>query len=74
LLAFAIHNERNGNSVPSSAPHLEAMVAMIWSNQNYAAYLPDSVKHARNQLDSCAWATGGGSNSSQDLLSPARND
>jgi len=47
---------------------------MIWSNQSYAAYVPGSLHHPRNQLAGFAWTTGGGSNSSKDFLSPARND
>src|ERR1051326_4562759 len=49
LLCLAIVGQRNGSSLahPTNSP---AIVAMILSNQSYAAYLPSSFQPEQNSL------------------------
>lgn len=47
-------------------------VAVIMSNQSYAAYLPGSFQQSANRVDTFEWTNGGYSTSSMHSLSPGR--
>src|SRR2546425_12907781 len=49
LLALAVAGQRNAATVASGA-HRDALVAVIMSNQSYAAYLPGNFQHGQNRL------------------------
>jgi hypothetical protein len=69
LFASLILNQ-HGAASGSATPRSGAMVALILSNQSYAAYLPGSFQRAVNRLDTFGWTNGGGSTSSMPSLSP----
>lgn len=52
------------------------MVAMILSNQSYAAYLPGSFEHQHNSFraDTFEWTNGSRSTSSMGSLSPMKGN
>ncbi|MBE0545325.1 MAG: hypothetical protein IH623_28635 [Verrucomicrobia bacterium] len=50
------------------------LVAVIMSNQSYAAYLPGSFQHVANRVDTFEWTNGGYSTSSMHSLSPGRTN
>ena len=69
LFACLILNQ-HGAASGSTTPRAGAMVALILSNQSYAAYLPGSFQRAVNRLDTFGWTNGGGFPSSMPSLSP----
>jgi len=73
LFAQLILNQPAGARFSDTA-HPGAMVALVLSNQSYAAYLPRSFQRTRNQLDGIAWTNGGSSNSSKGSLPPSKAD
>jgi len=50
LLTLLVFNP--ANSLPSSSTSRGAMIAMVLSNQNYAAYAPDGSQNVQNRLSS----------------------
>ncbi len=73
LIAFAIFGQRNSAYLPRSAT-AGPMVAMILSNQSYAAYLPGSFQREQNGLpkDTFEWTNGSGSTPTMRSLSPMK--
>lgn len=71
LFASLILNQHGTGNI-SATPRSGAVVALILSNQSYAAYLPGSFKGSVNRLDTFEWTNGGSSTSSMHSLSPAR--
>lgn len=69
LFACLIMNQR-GTVNLSDTSRPAAMVAVILSNQSYAAYLPGSFQRAVNRLDTFEWTNGASSTSSMGSLSP----
>jgi hypothetical protein len=65
MLVLVALVQRPVSPVTPGPPYLNTMIAMICSNQSYAAYLPDRLQHSHNQLDCLAWTTGQGSNFSR---------
>ena len=57
-----------GSSVPGSQP----LLAVILSNQSYAAYLPGSFQREQNRWDTFEWTNHGQSGSSVAPFSPGR--
>jgi hypothetical protein len=64
LLTLAVFN--SGNSLPVNSSRHESMVAMMLSNQNYAAYVPDASQRRQNDLPSVTidWTNRSGATSS----------
>ena len=64
------------HSPPDFSPtsRQDAMVAVILSNQSYAAYLPGSFQRAANRLDTFEWTNHGRSPSFMGSLSPGRTN
>jgi hypothetical protein len=58
----------------SSVARPDALVAVIMSNQSYAAYLPGSFQRAANRLDTFEWTNQGRSPSFIGSLSPGRTN
>ncbi|MGD0251150.1 MAG: hypothetical protein ABSC01_00455 [Verrucomicrobiota bacterium] len=50
MLTLLVFNP--ANSLPSSSTSRGAMIAMVLSNQNYAAYAPDGSQNVQNRLSS----------------------
>lgn len=50
------------------------LVAVIMSNQSYAAYLPGSFQPQANRVDTFEWTNGSYSTSSMHSLSPGRTN
>jgi hypothetical protein len=53
-------------------PGAPPMLAVIMSNQSYAAYLPGSFQRAQNRWDTFEWTNQGYSGSSVAPFSPGR--
>lgn len=58
----------------SSVSRPDALIAVILSNQSYAAYLPGSFQRAANRLDTFEWTNQGHSPSFMGSLSPGRTN
>lgn len=71
LLAGVSLNQENRLSV-SDLSSRSNFVAVIMSNQSYAAYLPGSFQQSANRVDTFEWTNGGYSTSSMHSLSPGR--
>ena len=69
LFACLMLNQQGAANI-SATPRSGSMVALILSNQSYAAYLPGSFQGSVNRLDTFGWTNGGGSTSSMHSLSP----
>ena len=69
LFACLILN-RQGAANISATQRSGTIVALILSNQSYAAYLPGSFQRSVNRLDTFEWTNGGYSTSSMHSLSP----
>jgi len=52
----------------------EKLVAVLLSNQNYAAFLPGSFKNEQNRWDTFEWTNGGGFTSSIHPFPKGRTD
>lgn len=62
-------------SAPFSAvSRHDAIVAVILSNQSYAAFLPGSFQRSANRLDSFEWTNRGSSTSFMGSLPPGRTN
>jgi hypothetical protein len=73
LFACLSLNQQSRVGVPDLAARSN-LVAVIMSNQSYAAYLPGSFQHVANRLDTFEWTNGGYSTSSMHSLSPGRTN
>jgi hypothetical protein len=64
LLTLSVFN--SGNSLPGSPSRHEPMVAMMLSNQSYAAYVSSAFQSGQNDLPSVVldWTNRSGSTSS----------
>src|SRR5208282_3650419 len=64
LLTLLVFNSSNG--LPAAPSSHGTMMAMILSNQNYAAYAPDGSQNVQNRLSSVTfdWTNSGTSSSS----------
>jgi hypothetical protein len=64
LLTLLVLN--TGNSLPGGSTGREAMMAMVLSNQNYAAYASDGSQNVQNRLCTVTldWTNRGASSSS----------
>src|SRR5208282_2800736 len=64
LLTLLVFN--SGNGLPVGSSNHGAMMAMVLSNQNYAAYAPDGSQNVQNRLASVTfdWTNRGSSSSS----------
>src|SRR5689334_3971853 len=73
LLAFVILGQRSGAALRPVAKG-SPLVAMILSNQSYAAYLPGSFAHGQNvpPRDSFEWTNGSSSTSTMRFVSPLK--
>jgi hypothetical protein len=71
LFACLVLNQQGAAHV-SATPRAGTMVALILSNQSYAAYLPGSFQRSVNRLDTFGWTNGGSSTSSMHSLSPIK--
>ena len=60
------------NSPDTPLPGGQPMLAVIMSNQNYAAYLPGSFQRSQNRWDTFEWTNHGHSGSSVAPFSPGR--
>jgi len=69
-VVFSQHNPANFSS--DSRP--DAFIAVILSNQSYAAYLPGSFQQSANRLDTFEWTNGGRSTSFVGSLPPGRTN
>ena len=69
LFACLIVNQRGAVTFSDTA-RSGVMVAVILSNQSYAAYLPGSFQRSINRLDTFEWTNGASSTSSMGSLSP----
>ena len=58
----------------ASGSRPDAMLAVIMSNQSYAAYLPGSFQRSANRLDTFEWTNHGRSPSFMGSLSPGRTN
>jgi len=68
LFAGLILNPQDTTNM-SATPRAGTMVALILSNQSYAAYLPGSFQRSVNRLDTFEWTNGASSTSSMGSLS-----
>jgi hypothetical protein len=68
LLTLSVFN--SGNSLPGGSSRHEPMVAMMLSNQNYAAYVPDACQRGQNDPSSITidWTNRSGCTSSVNPL------
>ena len=74
LLALAIVGQRNGSSFPHPTNSMPIM-AVILSNQSYAAYLPSSFQPEQNSLrNTFEWTNLSPSATSKGLLSPMKEN
>ena len=72
LFAGLILNPQGAANL-SAPPRPGTLVALILSNQSYAAYLPgNSQRSTVNRLDTFGWTNGGSSTSSMHSLSPVQ--
>ena len=64
LLTLLVFN--SGNSLPGSSTSRRAMMAMVLSNQNFAAYASDGSQNVQNRLSSVTfdWTNRGASSPS----------
>ena len=75
LLFACVIVGQHGPANFSSAGRDDAIIAMVLSNQSYAAYLPGSFQPAANRLDTFEWTNRGYSNSTMDSrTSPKATD
>ncbi len=60
----------SGNSLPGGSPRHEPAVAMMLSNQNYAAYVSGAFQSGQNNPSSVTlgWTNRSGSNSSMNSI------
>ena len=75
LLTLLVFN--SGNGLPVGANNRGAMMAMVLSNQSYAAYAPDGSQNVQNRLAGVTfdWTNRGASSSSiRFISSDKRND
>jgi hypothetical protein len=72
LLTLSVFN--SGNSLPGSSSRHEPMVAMMLSNQSYAAYVSGAFQRGQNDLHSVTldWTNQSGSTSSIISVLPGR--
>jgi hypothetical protein len=68
LLAASLLKPQGDGSLPAAGG--EPMLAMILSNQSYAAYLPGSFQREQNRWDTFEWTNRGASGSSVAPFSP----
>jgi hypothetical protein len=73
ILTLAMLNPPDRTGVSAVAGQ-RALVAMSFSNQSYAAYLPGSFACAANRLDTFRWTNEGGSPSSPFAISPGKTN
>lgn len=72
LLFVGIVLSQHAGASFSTGARSDALVAVILSNQSYAAYLPGSFQRTANRLDTFGWTNRGGSTSSMHSLSPGK--
>ncbi len=70
ILSPALRDSANFAVVPRD----DEFVAMILSNQSYAAFLPGSFQQSANRLDTFEWTNGRRSTSFVGSLSPGRTN
>src|SRR5262245_52582156 len=74
LLFVCVIVGQHGPGNFSSAARHDAIIAMVLSNQSYAAYLPGSFQRAANRLDTFEWTNHGRSPSFIGSLPPGRTN
>jgi hypothetical protein len=74
LLTISVFN--SGNSLPGNTSRHEPMVAMMLSNQSYAAYVSGAFQSGQNDLPSVTldWTNRSGSASSMNSILPGRTN
>ena|SRR5688572_17288406 len=73
LLVCGVLNQP-GSATFTAVSRNDEFVAMILSNQSYAAYLPGSFQQSANRLDTFEWTNGARSTSFVGSLSPGRTN
>jgi hypothetical protein len=74
LLFICVVLSQHGAANFSPVSRQDAIVAVILSNQSYAAYLPGSFQRSANRLDSFEWTNRGSSTSFMGSLPPGRTN